>query len=470
MDESLAHPSSLLGQIQRGRGAGLLTALAEDPVVVQPLLLSCILGDPRFDRQGEQRADYYACLAIHVHLPLAPLEDYLRSHADDHPWSYSDLPLAALARMAWRGDEEASVILVRYLSYGPMWTEAFEAVVGGGHALHSVRVLGQVILARFPDDTALSEELDCAMFNPTVWDKWTSVEPQVEPILASLRAQVPYVRPTDETIHATVDPAWDVSALLAHATNKSARIYGEVAAERANSSNLSILLDAFFGADTVQMRVASHALTILKLPEALPPLVRFVEEFDGNEKVWRAQYRIGRVRRILAATPEALPIARAWLHAAGRARESVALSVLEEQSEEADVPALRALLPSALDREPSDFVAVNLVESCLEALAPFAAQIPYADLASVFERTRSMWNRQKAAKLMAYVYPTAFCGSYAVECLWDCEDRIVVEIGCTYADLSMPMVRDRLDYLQHSAYENDAVRTRAKERLQASAL
>lgn len=58
MDMVLADPSSLLGQIQRGRGAGFLAALAADPTVVAPLTLVCILGDPRFDRQGDSRGDY----------------------------------------------------------------------------------------------------------------------------------------------------------------------------------------------------------------------------------------------------------------------------------------------------------------------------------------------------------------------------------------------------------------------------
>jgi len=48
MNDPLAPASSLLGQLQRGRGAGFLTALAADPTVVAPLLLDCILRDPRW--------------------------------------------------------------------------------------------------------------------------------------------------------------------------------------------------------------------------------------------------------------------------------------------------------------------------------------------------------------------------------------------------------------------------------------
>lgn len=308
------------------------------------------------------------------------------------------------------------------------------------------------------------------MLDPRVWDQWAATELRVAPIIVSLRAQAPFVRPTDESIRAAIDPAWDVSALLSHATHDTAIVFGEAAAERAGPRDLPVLLDAFFGddPDTVRLQVASHALTILKLPEALPPLARFVEDFDGHEDAPRAQYRIGRVRRILAATPEALPIARAWLSMMGRARQSVAVSILKEQSEEADVPLLRALLASALDREPESASAAYLVEGCLTALAPFVVQVTYAELATVFERTRSMWNRRGAAELMADVYREAFAGSYAVECLWDCEDDLI-EIGCAYADLSMPIVRDRLKHLLHSPCEGDDVRSHAEKRLQAAA-
>jgi len=73
MDEPLAHPSSLLGQLQRGRGMGFLAALDAPPTVVAPLLLECIIYDPRWDAQLEQRADYYALL------PLSPPRPPLRS-------------------------------------------------------------------------------------------------------------------------------------------------------------------------------------------------------------------------------------------------------------------------------------------------------------------------------------------------------------------------------------------------------
>ena len=487
--ELLAEPESLLGQLQRGRGAGFLAALAADAKVVRSLLLTCILHDPRFDAQLEHRADYYARLALHVHLPLAPLEESLKSRTDALPYNYERLPLPVLARMAVRGHGEAAAILVRYLSYGVEWTGAFEAIVVGGHADQWPPDLGRIILERFPDEGVLAEEIetkaeslyragidfpDDAVLGgeieqsalATAWDKWAAVEPRIATIIGVLRQ--PTLRPSEQSIRASIDPAWSVSTLLSHATHDSARIFGEVAAQRAGASDLPALLDAVFGDDTVQLEMASRALAVLGREEALPRLLRFVEEFDEHADARLAQYRMNAIRRILAATPEGLPIARVWLRADGWARPSVALSILKEQSEEADVPVLRGLISSAIDREPGDVAVAYYVEGCLDALTPFPAQISFEELARVFDRTWSKWNRRAAAELMAEGHLATFSGTHAIECLWDCEDEIV-EIGCAYAELPNATVRDRLDHFWHSPYEEAGVRRKAEKRLRACA-
>lgn len=465
MDTVLADPSSLLGQIQRGRGAGVLAALAEDPTVVAPLVLACILDDPRFDRQGDSRGDYYACLAAQCHLSLAPLEDYLQSHPNERAADYTDLPLDTLARLTWRGNGEAARILVRYLAYGPAWTVAFDAIVGGGHASAGVREVGRVILDRFPEEQALTDEIDSGLLDSRTWDRWAAVEPRVAPLIAALRSRRPRPRPSEESIRAGIDPAWDVSTMLTHATHETAIVLGRMAGERATTRDVPVLLDAFFGDDTARIRAASYALAALAAPGALPPLIRFVEEFDANPDARLARYRLGNVRRVLAAMPALLPIARDWLSAEGRARPSVALSILEQQGEERDGEPLRALMMTTLEREMGDSVAAYMTEGCLRTLARLPAQIPHAELARVFEHTVSIWSRHDAADLMASDHVNTFARAHAIECLWDCAADIV-EIGCAYADLSIPMVKHRIEHLWHSPFEEDGVTRQAEKRLQ----
>ncbi|MFI7670583.1 hypothetical protein [Nocardia sp. NPDC049526] len=51
---SSAEPSTLLGLIQRGRGACFVAAL-ERPALARDLVVDCIVCDPRWDHQVEQR-------------------------------------------------------------------------------------------------------------------------------------------------------------------------------------------------------------------------------------------------------------------------------------------------------------------------------------------------------------------------------------------------------------------------------
>ena len=319
----------------------------------------------------------------------------------------------------------------------------------------------------FPEEADLTAALADAVDDSPTWDQWAAAEPQIAPLIAALRAGHATAGPSDDVLRAGIDPAWDVAALLSHVTHRTAHIYGEMAGRRADAHDLPALLDAFFGADRARMRVAKWALTTPALPEALPPLLRVVEEFDAEAGPRFHRNRIADVRPILAATPETLPIARAWLRAAGWARPSVALSILEVQAQQADVLPLRALLAASLDRELQDPWAPYTVEGCLAALAPFAAEVPYAELARVFESTRALWPRCGAAELMAEGHPATFSGAYAIECLWDCEEELV-RIGCASADLALPMVRERLHLLAHSPYEDEAVRQAARQRLGSS--
>ena len=75
--EQHASPDSLLGQLQRGRGEGFIRILSAPKLEASQLLLECISNDPRLDSQVEQRAEYYASIAvelmIQVNRPGIPL-------------------------------------------------------------------------------------------------------------------------------------------------------------------------------------------------------------------------------------------------------------------------------------------------------------------------------------------------------------------------------------------------------------
>lgn len=99
----LADGDSLLGQLQRGRGAGWLAAV-DDPVRGRADLLTCLADDPRWDRQVESRSDYYATLAIALNVAAAEIAALVRS---DDDW----LPRGTLEAMAERGAVDAADVI-----------------------------------------------------------------------------------------------------------------------------------------------------------------------------------------------------------------------------------------------------------------------------------------------------------------------------------------------------------------------
>ena len=78
---TLADAADPLGKLQRGLGSGYLWALDADRAVSHALLVHCVFNDPRWDRQLDDRDDYYATLALDVGLDLAPLEGWLRDES-----------------------------------------------------------------------------------------------------------------------------------------------------------------------------------------------------------------------------------------------------------------------------------------------------------------------------------------------------------------------------------------------------
>src|SRR5271155_2869935 len=117
--EQHASPDSLLGQIQRGRGEGFIRILSTPKGEASRFLMECISNDPRLDSQVEQRAEYYASIAVQVGLDLAPLAQHLRDHDDtgQSTWNTS-LAVTALGELAKRRYRNAADILCDYVAWG----------------------------------------------------------------------------------------------------------------------------------------------------------------------------------------------------------------------------------------------------------------------------------------------------------------------------------------------------------------
>jgi hypothetical protein len=92
-----APPSTLLGMLQRGRGAGWLAALAAPREGARAALLRCVLEDPRRDPQLDDYEGMYAELAEALDLDLAPLAAGIDGAGSARS---GELPRAVLGRIA----------------------------------------------------------------------------------------------------------------------------------------------------------------------------------------------------------------------------------------------------------------------------------------------------------------------------------------------------------------------------------
>ncbi len=71
------NPTTLLGQLQRGRGLGFLRVCEADSATVHAALLACLARDPRREPDFESRAPYYAALMSRTAMDLGQLATHL---------------------------------------------------------------------------------------------------------------------------------------------------------------------------------------------------------------------------------------------------------------------------------------------------------------------------------------------------------------------------------------------------------
>src|SRR4051812_4904259 len=99
-------PSTLQDLLRRGRGNGFRRALAAGPSAAENVL-SCVLDDPRWDRQVESRDLYYASLLLELSADIGPICERLLSKSAEREESDFWLPIGVLGAMARRGHDPA---------------------------------------------------------------------------------------------------------------------------------------------------------------------------------------------------------------------------------------------------------------------------------------------------------------------------------------------------------------------------
>jgi hypothetical protein len=463
----IAPADTLLGQLQRGRGRGFVRALREDVSVVWPLLLDCVTHDPRWDRQIEERSDYYAALIMHTAMPLDPFDAYLHALSGTAAGDPNDLVLDTMCALATRGHVPAIAIVRAYLDYGERWDIAFEVLANTEGDPISMDEVSRVINQRFPDDDTFDERFEDLRRDVPVWaigraqrEPWRSlrkVNRRVDRILSAHEAE------SEQRQRHQAQRLADLSTpvLLAGANQSNYRLAAMALEKRVVATDLDHLLDVAQRGDRWQRFVAFRGLQRLAHPAALPVLRAFFESSAARPVSAAPAY--GAAVRAITALPAdvTLDLARMWFDAPDSPQRHIALQILEAHGTVADVPRVR----DALTRGPRYGTPECYMQGgMLEILACFPEAGPYPEVETIFKEAGYSRTRIYAAEVLAASDSQGFARGLAVECLWDCEERVRL-IGCDSVDLEMPDIRARLHAISRDPYEDEDVSSAARERL-----
>lgn len=457
----VASPGTLLGRMQRGLGSAAREVLDLDGRAgdVRHLLLSCVEADPRWDRQLDDRADYYAVFSLRAGVDVAELEalagDLPRG---DGPAPGAPLALAVLVRMAARGNAEAGDALRRYVAAGRYWDWAIGWLMPDGWPVgpaagwpECAHNLAAALCERFPTAELMSEALEAASWTATPddapWAEWQEAYPLIRAALARLAERPERRRSSDDRYRE--EPT---AVLLGLQQLGLRRLVATLLAERTGRSDVELMLRAVEDASLPMHAAAVNALARQQRTEVLPAVV---ELSDATGR--------GMTRALLFRAFVALPYtltrstAREWLTDGDATHRSAAASAMSEHAIDADVPLIAAELAQELDRglDGDQYVVCSLAG----ALARHPEHGPFAELDRAFREMPYSFGRHHVVDAIAATDPN-FRDEVAIDSLWDCEPTVRAT-GAKHARRENPVAAARLEEIRSDAFEDKDTRDAA---------
>jgi hypothetical protein len=175
-----------LFMLRCGRGAGYRAALSRTAV---DEVLACVVDDPRWDRQVEEREDYYATLLVRMAADVRSIVERIASSDGDAEESSYWLPVGVLAQMARRGHAAAVSGLAQCIRRGQRWRTCLDALeaAGGGALVASVTTASDIegLLSIVGHD----ELIAAAQAVEAPWDAWASTRPALRFVAAARSAR-----------------------------------------------------------------------------------------------------------------------------------------------------------------------------------------------------------------------------------------------------------------------------------------
>ncbi len=459
-ETKLADADSPHGQLQRGRGAGYLWALREDPAVVHPLLLDCIVNDPRQDHQIEARADYYAALVLQTQPPLDQVDAYLR--ASGHVESWYDGPshtLTVLGALVARGYRPAAPILRDYAWYGKVLDVALVELGRASEPVMSLAELSNLIDERCPDDQSIEDQT----WGDGDYEPWISLRktsPRVDAALTRAQRQSETQVREQLLKEAEMDRQYaemSVSELIAAAggNGRYYRAIGKAVSKKVTAADVDLLVKTV--ADRTNdrwSRVAALAgLERLTDERALPVLLSIFESDDASMAAYTVNN--GARKALFALPPERIrDLMRVWFDDGHSVKKHCAQLFLKTHGTVDDVDrarrALAAVVQEARSGEEDHYLAIAM----LTILARFPERVPYSEVEDAFVQAQHSWTRRWAIDALVAIDRDRFARGLAVECLWDCESRVRAT-ACQVVNPAVPGVRERLGELADDPLDDD---------------
>jgi hypothetical protein len=169
------------------------------------------------------------------------------------------------------------------------------------------------------------------------------------------------------------------------------------------------------------------------------------------------------MRDVMVSLPPSLtlPLARERLHHQEWHEQFLAEKLFEAHAMPQDIPLLREAIRAALHDD-----AENLYRLCslVKAFSNLPDSGPIPELITVFRQFRYSYGRARAAEALQVTAPDFFCENFAVECLWDCEERTRI-LGAQTAPLKARETSERLRRLASDTWEEEDVRAAAGRRI-----
>jgi len=466
----LAYPYTLLGMLQRGRGAGYLLALETAPEKVWPLLVECVTHDPRLDRQAEDRADYYCSLITETEMDITPLGDYLkRKDGPGHQFWNIKLAIETLVGLSARHNSKALGMLHGYLSYGFHWRDVVIYLWANGvdGALDGVDV---TVCDRLSNDPTFRSDFESSILEDLKYSNRTDgmLLPDCEPwkTLCLRNAQFAKVftqlcppealepAPRAENKAPTDLTGLSVSELLALVERPLFYKVAEALEQIVSIRDEQLLLQNLSREDEYRAKLALKGLGVLGTPAAFQAVGSLIESSEGLNPRIRAE-----AFRAVGQMPASLTLetGRKWFQQDEWHLQVAGGEILENHATPDHVPLLVDALKNPKTIQGADF----RLSSALVAFWHLDGIGHIPEIENVFVGVAHSYQRYRAAWAMDTTASHVFEARYAYECLWDCH-RDTRICGCETVALSQPGVLARLKEIADSPNEDEEVREAAK--------